>query len=394
VDRDHTFRHASAMLSAGGIRQQFSLPANIQLSLYGIEFLKSLGKELQVGADGDEPDVQLREQGYLFLASDAGERVLRNNHATQQAQGVTWTTLLSPDQLADRFPWLNVGGIALGCLGEKNEGWFDPWALLSALRSKAKELGVVFVEGLVRDVHTASSGSRKKVTAVDLELPNGSTSTLDTKWVVNSAGAWSSQIVDYCGPDVASLPVRPRKRFVFSVHCPEEPPAAPDPTTTPLVVDPSGAYFRPEGPPGRFLCGISPPEGFSDQDHEHRHDSGSSQRLEKELGAVDHALFDEVIWPTLYERCAAFGNLKVQSSWAGFYEYNTIDQNGVVGIHPDVENLVLASGFSGHGLQQAPGVGRAVSELVHHGDFKTINLECFGLQRHIAGNPLFEQNIV
>jgi len=119
VERDTSYAHASAMLSAGGIRQQFSLPVNIQLSLYGVDFLRRLGDELQVPGS-PPPDAQFKEQGYLFLASAQGEATLRRNQATQLAQGVSWTRLLSPDALRRRFPWLNVDGVALGCVGEQS----------------------------------------------------------------------------------------------------------------------------------------------------------------------------------------------------------------------------------------------------------------------------------
>merc|ERR1719506_3480115 len=101
VERDTSYAHAGAM------RQQFSLPVNIQLSLYGVDFLRRLGDELQVPGS-PPPDAQFKEQGYLFLASAQGEATLRRNQATHLAQGVSWTRLLSPDALRRRFPWLNV----------------------------------------------------------------------------------------------------------------------------------------------------------------------------------------------------------------------------------------------------------------------------------------------
>ena len=154
--------------------------------------------------------------------------------------------------------------------------------------------------------------------------------------------------------------------------------------TTPLVVDPSGVYFRPEGAPGHFLCGVSPPESRGDPD------CADNSALDE----IDHALFDEIIWPTLYGRCQAFGALKVQGAWSGFYEFNTLDQNSVIGKHPHVPNLVLCNGFSGHGLQQAPGAGRAVAELLTTGTYETIDVSCFGFERVLLGEPLYEQNIV
>jgi len=142
--------------------------------------------------------------------------------------------------------------------------------------------------------------------------------------------------------------------------------------------------MRPEGPPARYLCGVSPPSGWGDPD------SASTD----DLDLVDHALFDEVIWPALYHRCEAFGSLKVQSSWAGFYEYNTFDQNAIIGPHPHVSNLILCNGFSGHGLQHAPGAGLAVAELLSEGRFRTINVACFGFERVMRGERVLEHGIV
>jgi FAD-dependent oxidoreductase domain-containing protein 1 len=66
----------------------------------------------------------------------------------------------------------------------------------------------------------------------------------------------------------------------------------------------------------------------------------------------------------------------------------------VVGRHPDVSNVVVVSGFSGHGLQHAPATGRAVSELVTEGRFTTLDLTRLGLERVRHNKPLLERNIV
>lgn len=97
------------------------------------------------------------------------------------------------------------------------------------------------------------------------------------------------------------------------------------------------------------------------------------------------------IWPL---RVPAFETLKVQTAWAGYYDYNTFDQNGVVGPHPLVVNMYFATGFSGHGLQQAPGVGRAVAEMILEGSFQTIDLSRFLFNRFYLGEKTQENNIM
>ena len=189
---------------------------------------------------------------------------------------------------------------------------------------------------------------------------------------------------------VAPLPVEARKRCIFAIECadaPEEGAAAPPPPTAPLTVDPSGVYFRPDGErEGRYICGVSPDEAD---------DPPRASLAELAVTAADHALFDERIWPALYARVPAFEALRVRSAWAGFYEYNAVDQNGVVGRHPEIANFVVAAGFSGHGLQHAPGVGRAVAELLVHERFRTIDLSALCFERLLEPvRPLRERNIV
>ena len=90
--------------------------------------------------------------------------------------------------------------------------------------------------------------------------------------------------------------------------------------------------------------------------------------------SVEHALFDDVLWPLLAARVPAFEALRVIGSWAGYYEVNTFDHNGIVGFHPVIRNLVLVNGFSGHGMQQSPAVGRGIAELLVHGRYRTLDL--------------------
>ena len=154
--------------------------------------------------------------------------------------------------------------------------------------------------------------------------------------------------------------------------------------TTPLTIDPVGVYFRSEGStPGHFICGVSPQahldQAFSD---------------DESLEIVDHHLFEETIWPVLAHRVPAFNELKVKSAWSGFYDYNSVDQNAIIGHHPHFTNLIFAGGFSGHGLQMSPAAGRAVTELLVHGEFRTIDLKGFSFDRLVVNEPYWETGIV
>ncbi|RLN95113.1 hypothetical protein BBJ28_00000123 [Nothophytophthora sp. Chile5] len=383
------YKYASAMLSAGGIRHQFSESENIEMSLYGTQFLKDIGTNLHV-AGHDAPDVQFVEGGYMFLASDRGLDILHKNYATQRsdsghrllAAGAD-VQLLDPEALKKRFPWINTDGVEQAILGMKDQGWFDPWAFLNAMKRKSVALGVRVLEGEVKHFDLGGQNQIEKVHISTTKTPNCGDERFESiraGCVVNAAGCWSSKLLEACGS--FDYPVKPRKRSMFAFHCPEEETWKGD-AASPLVVDPNGVYFRREGSGGRFVCGWSPePE-----------DDFDGQSVD-ELDFPDHAHFEEQIWPTIAHRVKHFEAIKVVSSWAGYYDFNTFDQNAIIGLHPDVPNMYLTNGFSGHGLQQSPAAGRAISELIQHGEFQTIDASRFNFDRVRANEPFLEQGIV
>jgi glycine/D-amino acid oxidase-like deaminating enzyme len=358
IERDPTYARASSALSASSIRQQFAAPVNVAISRFGIEFLRAAGEQLEV--DGEKPQLGLVEPGYLYLAATAeGADTLRRNHVVQSAHGAQ-IALLDRAALRERFAWLAVDDVALGAHGERGEGWFDGYSLLQAFRRKARAQGAAYVAAEARSF--AMDGERIAAAVLDDD------SRVAGDVFVNAAGPWAATVARWAGVD---LPVRPRCRSVFVFACPAALPGCP------LVIDPSGLWFRPEG--AQFICGISP-----DAD-----DDADDAPL-----AVDHKLFDDALWPRLAARVPAFEALRVTGSWAGYYEYNTFDQNGIVGFHPRVANLVLANGFSGHGMQQAPAVGRGVAELLVHGHYRTLDLSALAFDRIPANAPLAEANII
>ncbi|XP_045339359.1 FAD-dependent oxidoreductase domain-containing protein 1 isoform X3 [Leopardus geoffroyi] len=386
VERDHTYSRASTVLSVGGIRQQFSVPENVQLSLFSIDFLRNINEYLAV-ADDPPLDIQFNPSGYLLLASEKGAAIMENN--VKEGAKVC---LMSPEQLRNKFPWINTEGVALASYGMEHEGWFDPWCLLQGLRRKVQSMGVLFCRGEVTRFVSSSNLMKtaggeevnlKRIHEVHVKIDQSlEYQPVECAIVINAAGAWSGQVAELAGigkgpPGTlqgTKLPVELRKRYVYLWHCPQGPGLE-----TPFVIDPSGTYFRREGLGHNYLGGCSPTE-------EEEPDPGNLE--------VDHDFFQDRVWPPLAQRVPAFETLKVRSAWAGYYDYNTFDQNGVVGPHPLVINMYFATGFSGHGLQQAPAVGRAVAEMVLEGHFQTINLSSFLFSRFYSGEKVQEHNII
>jgi len=357
VERDPGYEACATTRSWGGIRQQFSTPENVKMSLYGAQFVRRAGELLEV--DGERPDLGFKERGYLFLASPAGLPVLERNCAMQRGLGAA-VAVLDLAELAERFPWLNLDGLAGAGCGLANEGWFDPSALLHGFRRKARALGVTYVKDEVVSVEV----SRGRVTGLGLQAGG----RLGCATLVNAAGPQAGALAALAG---AALPVTPRKRMTYVFDCRAALPPLP------LTIDVSGVAFRPEG--AQYLAIVSPPQG---------------QDFERDDFELEYGAFEEVIWPTLAQRVPAFEAIKLTGAWAGHYDYNAFDQNAILGPHPEIEGLMFCNGFSGHGVQQSPAAGRAVAELIVHGRFRSLDLTKLLYARIAEGRPVQEENIV
>ncbi|MGB6007306.1 NAD(P)/FAD-dependent oxidoreductase [Castellaniella sp.] len=357
IEADSSYRHSATALSAASIRHQFSTPENIRMSLFGTQFLRQFKQVMTV--DGDCPDLAFHEGGYLFLATAPGLATLRQNHAMQSSLGAD-IALLDPAQLKSRYPWLNTDDLAGGALGLSGEGWLDAYGMMQGMRRKALSQGAAYLNQRVVGLDHAAGHIRGVLLADGGRISCGA--------VVNAAGTGAAELALAAG---ITLPVHARKRSIFYVQCPRTLPGCP------MVIDPGGAYFRPEGQ--GYIMGVAPP---ADQDPDARDYD------------VQHTLFDEILWPTLAARVPAFEALRCSRSWAGHYDMNVFDQNLILGLHPAIDNLYFANGLSGHGMQQAPAIGRALSELITTGTFQTLDLSRLGWGRILNQQPIIERNVV
>ena len=356
VEKDPSYANAPSARAAGGIRQQFSTPENVRIGLFGAEFVKNIDQYLSV--DGEAPPVGFRERGYLILAAPDALARMQENLVLQRQIGAN-IAYLSNGELAARFPWLAIDGLAGGFLGLENEGWLDPYALLQGFRRKAISLGVK----VIGDEVTGLRCREHRVTEV--ELRSGALVTPGV--VLNAAGARdATEIAARVGVD---LPVEPRMRCAFVFECRERI------GNTPQMILPNGVAFRSEGE--RYLAVVAPPP---------ERDPPTT------AFEIDYALFDEIIWPTLAERVPAFSAIKLASAYSCHYDFNTLDENVILGHVPKVENFLIAAGFSGHGLMQSPAIGRALSELIQFGEYRTLDLSRFGYERVLSQSPLLEMN--
>jgi FAD-dependent oxidoreductase domain-containing protein 1 len=354
-EQDTSFKHACTALSWGGIRQQFSTPENIHLSQFGLRFLADLQTEF-----GPEAEISFKEQGYLVMATEKSVAVLEENQRLQKSMGAD-TEIYRGAALAARFPWINFDGIAAASFGPRNEGWFDPYSLLTIVRKAALARDVTLVPQAVTGITRG-----QKINAIT--LASGEAVTVGA--LVNAAGASAGRLAAMAGID---LPVSPAKRYVYVIDCP----AAPENMRKgPLTFDVTGEYFRPEG--RNFIWSFTP---------------SAEEEPQTKDWEMDESWFENRIWPALASRVPVFETVKLVGSWVGHYDYNWFDHNGIIGRHPEIENFYFANGFSGHGIQQGPATGNAISELIIHGAYKTIDLTRMGYERLQRQQPLFEKNI-
>ncbi|XP_017117116.1 FAD-dependent oxidoreductase domain-containing protein 1 [Drosophila elegans] len=383
VERDDTYAQSATRVSVGGLCQQFSLPENIQMSLFAAEFLRGAKKHF-----GEDVPLQFTPHGHLMLADEEHAESLMRSSQVQNELGAR-NELLTSDRLAIRFPWLNTKGIVLGCHGLEKEGWFNPLALLSNFRRSASGYGAHFVSGQVVDfeflsqtditvVGGSDEGSYTGLDKAVIQLADGTRRTCKFALCVIAAGARSGEVARLAKIGVGSgvlrvpLPIDERKRYLYAINSLAQ--SAPG-MSMPMTIDPSGIFIRRDGLGGNYICGQDSVE-----------DSHSS--------SVDPQYFDQHIRPKLAERVPALGEARVVDSWAGSYDQNVYDENGIVGAHPYYNNLYIATGFSGHGVQQSLAVGRAVSELIMDGQFRTIDLSRLSFDRLIVDQPMYELNNV
>ena len=359
VEPDPSFTQAASSASSGGVRQLFTRPENVLMSQYTLELID--GWSSWTSPSGDtHPDAVIdlgwRDNGYLFITSPDLSDALHDDYEQQLLLGVE-ASWLEPDGLRELYPEMETADLGTAVLSTR-DGWLDPNSFAVGLRQRAKSSGAEFVTN--RAVSFETSGHR----VVGVVLESGH--TVRAAHVVNAAGVWGVGLSKQLGLD---LPVEPMRRFDHFVHTPGEF------SSRPFIKDPGGLAVRPEGDGlNAAIVDFSTPGGWD--------------------LSIDRSWFDEVVWPALCERIPSTENLRLVSTWAGFYDQNRFDGNMILDRWADqYENYFFATGFSGHGLMHAPAVGRALAELIVHGSFQSLDLSRMGLQRIKDDQPYRETTV-
>lgn len=358
VERDPTYRFAATSHTNSCIRQQFSEPLNVQISQYGAEYILNFRA---LSGMADAPDLRLHSFGYMYLADTPGfAAALKATQQVQAALGAA-TRHMTTAQIAAAYPFYNLDGIVAGNHNPVNEGYFDGGTLFDWWKRGARRAGVTFVT----DEVIGMSRDADRVTAVQLR----SGAEVACGWVVNATGPRGARTAALAG---IALPVEPRKRYTFIFQA--ETPLDRD---LPLTIDPGGVHVRTDG--AYYMAGATP-------DHD--------PAVEPDDFGFDQTIWMDKVWPAIATRIPAFERIRVVNEWVGHYDYNTLDQNAIVGPHPQIGNFICVNGFSGHGLQQSPAIGRGMAEWIVHGRYRTLDLSPLGYARIAANRPVIEKAII
>lgn len=362
VERDPSYAQSATAHTNSCIRQQFSSALNVRISQFAADFIHNFRDRL--GGDPRVPDLSIQSYGYMYLAdTERFADVLRANQAVQRAAGAA-TRLLTPDEIATAYPFYSLDDIVLGSINTVDEGYWDGGTVFDWWRRQARERGVEYVANEVVAMTRNAAGTKvESVTLISGE-------TIACGNLVNASGPRGARTAAMAGIEI---PVEPRKRFtwIFTAETPLD-------RELPLTIDPSGVHMRQDGPT-TYLAG-----GHADLD----------PPVDPEDFAMDHALWQDHIWPTIATRIPQFEAIRVITEWAGHYDYNTLDHNAIVGPHTRVSNFLFLNGFSGHGLQQSPAMGRATAEWLTYGGYRNLDMTPLQFERIEQGRAFAETAII
>jgi len=361
VEKDPTYEYSSTSHTNSCMRQQFSVEINIRISQFAADFVNNFQE--QFDNDPRVPELSIQSYGYMYLANNQEfANALRRSQAIQ-AQCGAGTKTLSPEEVARDYPFYYLDDIVAANHNLVNEGYYDGNTVFDWWKRSAKEKGAEYIANEVVSMQKNALGDKVE----SIYLASGE--RISCGHVVNASGpraALTSRMADI------ELPVEPRKRYSYIFEA-----AQPLDRDLPLTIDPSGVHVRSEG--AYYLAGCPPDD---------------DPAVDYDDFVEDLSLWENKVWPAIANRIPQFEAIKVINSWVGHYAYNTLDQNAIVGAHSQVENFIFVNGFSGHGFQQAPAMGRGVSELITYGEFRALDLSPFSYQRIADDKPFIEQAVI
>ena len=361
VERDTSYEWSSTAHTNSCMRQQFSNEINIRVSQFAAEFVNNF----QDFFDNDPrvPAIHFQSFGYLYLADNASFAQSLCEAQVLQAKCGAGTQIMTRDDIARDYPFYQLDDILVASHNLVNEGYYDGNTVFDWWKRCAAERGVEYCSNEEVAIHKNTEGALVQ----SVTLSTGE--RIACGYLVNASGPRANRTAQMAELDI---PVEPRKRYTYVFQA--EKPLDQD---LPLTIDPSGVHMRSDGQ--YYLAGCPP---------------DSDPGVDYDDFTADHNLWEDKVWPAIANRIPQFDSIRLINSWVGHYAYNTLDQNAIIGPHSQVSNFIFMNGFSGHGFQQAPAMGRGLAEWITYGEFRALDLSPFSFERIALGQPFTERAVI
>ena len=361
VEKDPTYEFSSTAHTNSCMRQQFSREINVKISQFAAEFVNNF----QAFFDNDDrvPPIHFQSYGYMYLADNEEFANTLRQAQSLQAKCGAGTQTMTAEEIKRDYPFYNVDDIICGNHNLINEGYYDGNTVFDWWKRSAREKGAEYLTNEVIGMTKNANGS--KVESVTLATGE----VVSCEKVVNASGPRAVLTSRMAGIEI---PVEPRKRYTYIFEA-----AKPLDRDLPLTIDPLGVHMRSEGT--YYLAGCPPDVDLA---------------VDYDDFVQDHSLWEDKVWPTIANRIPQFEAIKLINAWVGHYAYNTFDRNAILGAHNDVENFIFVNGFSGHGFQQAPAMGRGTAELITYGEYRSLDLTPFDYVRIVKNEPFVEAAVI
>jgi glycine/D-amino acid oxidase-like deaminating enzyme len=340
----------------GGIRQLYGVPCNIEMARYSLNFYERFD-EVMAGAWG-APQAHFHQRGYLVLLDAQNRAAWLRKYEVLRQMGIEVETL-SPQQVLDLLPHLSVEDLA-GAIYGRRDGYLNPRGALQGFVERSRELGCAWLQDEVIGFARASKQT--------YTVQTRTSGAIASPTLVIAAGPWTQYLAALAGIELPVLPVRRQACYV----------TLPKPFgyKLPMVIDYNDVHFRHDTETDNHLLITriirDEPPGFNFD--------------------WDAAQFHSHILSEMQRRLPAAGNLQLQRGWAGHYEI-TPDENPILGPHPEHQGLLLAVGFSGHGVMLAPAAGKMLSEMIRLGRCQTFDARPYRLERFATGDLIPDAQI-
>ncbi len=334
---------------AGGIRQQWSEPANVRLAMRSVKLFEKFKEEIGT-------DTEYFQGGYLILSySNEEAEQFEKNVKMQREEGLD-VQILTPKEVKEKYPYINTDGAVMATFCQ-TDGHANPHKTVIGYANAFKRLG-----GHIY-THTEVKG---------IDVVNGKVVGMDTTAgyfkcdvVVNASGPWSKQLGEMANIE---LPTESYRHQILVTEPVEN-------FFPMMAISFSGNFYMRQTQHGQFIMGQGDKDELPGINH------NVTFRFEKEIAEKMTKIF-----PFLKK-------IRIIRHWSGMYNMSP-DAQPIIGESEKVKGYFYAVGYSGHGYMVGPAVGEALAESILFGKSLHVDISYLNIRRFKEKVFSKEKNVV